>query len=385
MKHLFSYAFIATLFYISCSNQPVNPNSKITLADTNTVLVGGGCDGCEAIYESPVPLKKLQFIDTLPDYFEAGPKLMISGIIYKMDGKTPAANTVLYIYHTDQTGHYSKKGNEKGWGKRHGYIRGWVKTNEKGEYKFYTLRPVAYPGNNIPAHIHAIIKEEDKNEYWIDDFLFDNDPLLTTAERKKQENRAGNGILTIENINGMQVAERNIVLGLNIPNYPKQENSAYHSGLSIGEYCPAFDPQFVSGPDKGKRKCPMCSYGYGQGVLLFWNNKEDALWLLLKRLDNEIAAKGFNKIRVFAIYTNGAHENLSITEGWLTNKAMLYRLLNCAVAFIPAEELEKVENTYKINKDPAIRNTIFIYSKRKIIDKFVNYESDDIKELTKKL
>lgn len=183
--------------------------------------VGGGCEGCEAIYESPIALNKLSWIDTLPDFNEPGPKMVISGIVYKPDGKTPAKDVVLYVYHTDQKGIYPTKGNEKGWGKRHGYIRGWVKTNEKGEYKFYTLRPASYPDRQAPQHIHPTIKEPGINEYWIDEYLFDDDPLLTANERSHQQQRGGGGIIKLQQKNGMLVGERNIVLGKNVPDYPR--------------------------------------------------------------------------------------------------------------------------------------------------------------------
>ncbi len=45
------------------------------------------------------------------------------------------------------------------------------------------LKPAAYPGRTDPAHIHITIKEPDKSEYYIDDFLFDDDPLLIEHER----------------------------------------------------------------------------------------------------------------------------------------------------------------------------------------------------------
>ncbi len=146
--------------------------------------------------------------------------MVVAGTIYKVDGKTPAPGVVLYVYHTDQQGNYSKKGNETGWGKRHGYIRGWVKTNDKGQYKFYTLKPAAYPGRNIPAHIHPVIKEPGMNDYYIDEFLFDDDPFLTKEERKKQEGRGGNGILVLQKKDGMLYAQRDIILGKNVPDYP---------------------------------------------------------------------------------------------------------------------------------------------------------------------
>src|SRR5262245_7578455 len=76
--------------------------------------VGDRCEGCEAILE--YGSKKLQWIDTLPDYREAGSKMEINGTIYQSDGKTPAANVILYIYHTDQNGKYTPGKNQNGAG-----------------------------------------------------------------------------------------------------------------------------------------------------------------------------------------------------------------------------------------------------------------------------
>jgi protocatechuate 3,4-dioxygenase beta subunit len=203
--------------------------------------VGGSCEGCEAIYESPVPLDKLPWIDTLPGFHESGPKMEISGTVYHPDGKTPAKDVVIYIYHTDQTGRYSTKGDEKGWGKRHGYIRGWMRTNSEGKYKFYTLRPAPYPIFPDAAHIHPVIKEPGKNEYYIDAYLFDDDPLLTDKMRKRLEQRGGDGILKLKEKNGIWYAERNIYLGKNIPGYPTASIKNIESGLSKAFNSAAFE------------------------------------------------------------------------------------------------------------------------------------------------
>lgn len=184
-----------------------------------TGKIGGGCEGCEAIHETPIPFNKLSWTDTLPGFNEPGPKLVISGVIYQPDGRTPAPNVVLYIYHTDQTGNYPSR-NETGWGKRHGYIRGWVKTNQKGQYRFYTLRPASYPNSHAPQHIHPTIKEPGLNEYWIDDFLFDDDPNLSAAERSRPQPRGGNGIMKLVLRDGILYGERDIVLGKNVPGHP---------------------------------------------------------------------------------------------------------------------------------------------------------------------
>lgn len=184
----------------------------------NDVKVGDRCEDCEAIYESPVPFEQLPNMVWLSDWEQKGRKLAVNGTVFRADGSR-AANVIIYIYHTDSTGVYPKKGDEKGVAKKHGYLRGWMKTNELGEYKFFTLRPGSYPQSRNPAHIHVIIKEPGKTEYWIDEYLFDDDPFLTEAERKKCQDRGGNGILKTKDVGNMIKAERNIYLGKNIPNY----------------------------------------------------------------------------------------------------------------------------------------------------------------------
>lgn len=188
------------------------------LAQTKTQqIVGGPCEGCEAIYE--YKNQRLEPIDTLPDFKQTEPKLKLTGTVFEKDGKTPAENVILYIYQTDRNGIYATKGNEKGWAKRHGYIRGWIKTDKSGKYTFYTFRPASYPNGAEPEHIHITIKEPKKNEYYIDEFVFDDDPMLTQNKRNKLENRCGSGIVKPTLKDGILTAYRNIILGLNIPNY----------------------------------------------------------------------------------------------------------------------------------------------------------------------
>jgi protocatechuate 3,4-dioxygenase, beta subunit len=181
-------------------------------------IVGGRCEGCEAALEYGA--RELNAVDTLPDFNDPGPKMLVTGTIYKQDGKTPAPNVILYIYHTDQEGIYPKRGSNNNWSQRHGYIRGWSKTGNDGRYAFYTLRPAAYPGREIPEHIHATIKEEGLTPYFIDDYLFDDDPILTAPHRQEQRKRGGNGIIKpVRDKDGLQRVTRDIVLGLNIDGY----------------------------------------------------------------------------------------------------------------------------------------------------------------------
>ncbi len=218
MRVIIYILLICQYCLIACAQN----NSKSTIKNqpsTSDLSVGGTCEGCEGIFESPVPFNSLNAIDTLPDFYEPGPKIEISGTIYLSDGKTPASEIIMYLYHTDQAGLYSNGSNYSVWSKRHGYIRGWIKTDKNGYYKFYTLIPASYPNSNIPKHIHPTIKEPGKTAYWIDDFVFENDPLLTEKEKNKKKPVGGNGVLVLIEKDGFLKASRDIILGLNVENY----------------------------------------------------------------------------------------------------------------------------------------------------------------------
>jgi protocatechuate 3,4-dioxygenase, beta subunit len=374
MKSIVLTAIVITSMYNSGCSQATNQKDP----DGNkNVHVGGRCEGCEAIYESPVALDKLSWIDTLPDFNEDGPRLVISGTIYQQDGKTPAKDVVLYIYHTDQTGNYSTKGNETGWGKRHGYIRGWIKTNEQGQYKFYTLLPAAYPGRRDPAHIHPVIKEPNKNEYWIDEYLFDDDLLLTNDDRNRRRQHGGPGILKLKKENGILVGKRDIILGLNIPDYPKASVN-YSSGLSLGSNCPAFDPLHLSGADKGKQACPMCKYGYGKGVMVWFNHANlSEMSEFVQLLESEMQNRGEKNFRVFLVYMNPFYkendeEGERISQNKIREWCEKQNLNKVAMVWVPSPVDKETSQLYKINT--KAKNTVMFYKKRKVTAKWVNVD-----------
>lgn len=209
MKKLITI-LIVTIFGSSCGSSQNNnhPSSR---------LVGGPCEGCEAIFE--YGHKKLTSVDTLPDFNNQGLKIKVMGTIYNENG-SPAKEVMLYIYHTNQNGIYATKGGENGWAKRHGYIRGWVKTDKNGRYAFYTLKPGLYPERSSPAHIHPIILEPNGKYYWIGSYYFKGDPLLTAKEISPKAPKGGSiGILTLIKQGDIMVGTRDIFLGKNISNY----------------------------------------------------------------------------------------------------------------------------------------------------------------------
>ena len=66
---------------------------------------------------------------------ESGERMVISGKVFKSDGKTPYSNVILYAYQTDSEGYYSKSGKEQGAQKWHGRLHAWCKTDRYGKYQ----------------------------------------------------------------------------------------------------------------------------------------------------------------------------------------------------------------------------------------------------------
>ncbi|MBX2876300.1 MAG: intradiol ring-cleavage dioxygenase [Saprospiraceae bacterium] len=186
--------------------------------DSEPRLVGAPCEGCEAVLE--FGRKELSAIDTLSLFYTTSKKLRISGTVYQTDGQTPAPGTVLYIYQTDDNGIYPSNGTEKNWARRHGHIRAWLKTDQNGQYTFYTGQPASYPGREVPAHIHPTLLERTGRYYYVQDYYFADDPYLTEAEREKPTPRGGNnGVLHLRQEGELWVGTRDFILGKNIPNY----------------------------------------------------------------------------------------------------------------------------------------------------------------------
>ena len=160
-------------------------------------------------------------VDTCAAWHDGGQRLIVTGRILQADERTPAPDVILYYYHTDSSGHYPGGAGLDPRAVRHGKLRGWVKSDAAGNYAIYTIRPGAYPGRNIPAHIHPAVWEPGLAQpYYLDDFVFADDPLLTLQYREAAADRGGSGILHTVREGRVLVARRDIVLGLHIPRYP---------------------------------------------------------------------------------------------------------------------------------------------------------------------
>lgn len=363
---VFKLLFVCMAF-VACKGQ-----TSEKVQTNGNGIVGGGCDGCELMYVG-MP-EEIAPADTSPGWNEKGQKLIVTGTVFQLDGKTPAKDVVIYYWQTDSEGYYSPKPGMDERAKRHGHIRGWVKTGEDGKYTINTIRPAPYPNDVLPAHIHLAIKEPDvENEYYTDDINFDDDKLLIPHFKKyPKENRGGSGVVRVLLKDNLQIAEHDIILGLNIPNYPKKTAASVESGLSIGEDQPSFIPFHAFGPDKGTRTCPVCKYGRYHGIIYFVGAHPDwaeiKTWLRFLEQESENRKK---YLKVYFVYGNEKNYNPAERQKLLESIGNELNLKNMALTFVPSFSDSATEaNLNKIN--PEVENTFIIYKHRRIVDKYIN-------------
>ncbi len=112
---------------------------------------------------------------------EPGERLIVTGVVFDTDGKTPLAGASVYVYHTDAEGLYTPGTNNDS---RNPRLRGYMRTDAQGGYEYSTIKPAPYPGNNIPAHIHYHVNALGYQER-IFEIMFEGDPKIRDNIRAK--------------------------------------------------------------------------------------------------------------------------------------------------------------------------------------------------------
>lgn len=186
-------------------------------------IVGLPCEGCDAVF-----VKMPATIDShsrIAPVAERGEPMKLRGRVLDAQGAA-VAGVIVYAYQTDSSGIYpSDAALPASAAARHGRLRGWARSNEKGEYEFDTIRPGPYPGRSEPQHIHLHVIELGRCTYYIDDVQFTDDPRLTAQRRASQRLRGGPGISTpARDDRGVWQVTRDIHLGQNIPGYASCES-----------------------------------------------------------------------------------------------------------------------------------------------------------------
>jgi protocatechuate 3,4-dioxygenase beta subunit len=202
-----SIAAVTVPFLLNCKSDTLaqkSENDILSLIKKNARSTGA--EGMGAV-DAPANVSWKTILSTDSD---KGEKMLVSGTVFQPDGKTPAPNVLIYIYHTDIEGFYGRKSGEH----KHGRYRGWMLTDEKGRYAFQTIKPAPYPENRFAAHIHTTLTAQDFREDWIDSYLFEGDTLISSRERQEAGKRGGfNPILKLEKgTNGVWTATRDIQL-----------------------------------------------------------------------------------------------------------------------------------------------------------------------------
>lgn len=119
---------------------------------------------------------------------EPGTRIHISGTIFDANGK-PLPSVKMFLYHTDNTGYYSRPVNDA----RQARLRGTLWSNASGQYSFNTIKPAHYGDVSSPPaiHIHVHLQPPDLPDHWVESFYFKDDPRLRSEdpERKRELDR----------------------------------------------------------------------------------------------------------------------------------------------------------------------------------------------------
>lgn len=210
---LSTYPIAFSLLMLHCNLRPAPP------ANTGPTALPGDCNG---------PDQKVQcFFINLPTNLgpvmtitardEPGDRMIIRGRVKSDKGRTPYAGVLLYAYHTDITGHYATRDTSDNILNWHGRLHGWCRTDAEGRYEIHSIRPGAYPNGKAPAHIHAAVQLQNGAAFWINDFVFADDPHLDSSYFKllgepHNPKELDNGVVTLVPKEGVLVGARDIVI-----------------------------------------------------------------------------------------------------------------------------------------------------------------------------
>jgi protocatechuate 3,4-dioxygenase, beta subunit len=124
---------------------------------------------------------------------EPGERLVVSGTVFKTDGRTPVAGAKVYVYQTDINGLYRPGANDS----KNPRLKGTMVTGADGKYEYRTIKPGPYPGGGVPAHIHYVVSAPGHRDR-VFEIVFEGDPALT--DRMKEDAKTGEGAFSIRPI-----------------------------------------------------------------------------------------------------------------------------------------------------------------------------------------
>jgi hypothetical protein len=106
---------------------------------------------------------------------EPGEPLIVEGTVTGPGGE-PLAGASVFAYQTGADGVYGPRGNSDP------RLRVYLRTDERGRYRFETVTPGSYPGTRIAAHIHFHTTPRGGREH-VSEVVFEGDPYITDRMR----------------------------------------------------------------------------------------------------------------------------------------------------------------------------------------------------------
>ena len=141
----------------------------------------------------------------------------------------------------------------------------------------------------------------------------------------------------------------------------------YGAGLEKDSMVPFYNPVHLTGPDKGTKTCPPCTYAAGSMIQIWINTDiEQNVAALAAKLEKFLAVN--DKVHGFVIVTDESRKPEIVK--WASE----FKLEKAALCYLPIGVRTKVSNDYKLEK---ATNVIVVSTKKKVIASFENATPED--------
>ena len=148
-------------------------------------VAAAACGPTETNALGPYYRRRAPFRAALAAPSEPGEPLVITGRVLAADGCTPLRNAVVDAWHANAQGEYYNVAQDSGDGPQAYRLRGRVRTERNGEYRFDTIMPGAYSmgASMRPKHVHFIASHPGARQlvtqmYFAGDPNLHSDPLV---------------------------------------------------------------------------------------------------------------------------------------------------------------------------------------------------------------
>ncbi len=131
---------------------------------------------------------------TITSSHEPGTKITIKGHVVDKKGKA-YKNILLYFYQTSDSGWYADTAAhilEKEGDMKHARLFGYLRTDDKGQFSFETIKPNGYPKSSITGHVHIQCMISDSKSLASPTELHFEDDRRMSKLRKKEILEEGN-------------------------------------------------------------------------------------------------------------------------------------------------------------------------------------------------